>query len=119
MTIFDNGNTRVTQPPIGIGPGNSRGMALTIDEVNLQATPAISVDLGVYAAAMGSAQLLTNGNYFFEPPNVLVTLNLIAGYSIQILPTVGTATGTQVLNVAGPQHYRGWQMQSLYTVPTT
>ena len=119
MTVFDNGNTRVQPPPVGLGAGNSRGMALTFDESLMQVNPVLSVDLGVYGSAMGSAQWLADGNYFFIPPNVLVTLNLVAGYSIEIQPTAGTDTGTQILNLQGPEHYRAWQMPSLYSVPTT
>ena len=125
MTIFDNGNTRVSAAPLGLGGNcgpsdcNSRGMAVTFDEQNMQVTPVLSVDLGVYGAAMGSAQLLSGGNYFFLPPNVLVNLNLVAGYSIQIFPTAGTTTGTQVLNLQGPEHYRAWQMSNLYAPPAT
>jgi hypothetical protein len=33
------------------------------------------------------------------------------------LPVVGPAN--VILNVAGPEHYRGWQMVSLYFPPTT
>jgi len=35
LTVFDNGNTRVAAPPIGLGSGNSRGMALTLDQNNM------------------------------------------------------------------------------------
>jgi arylsulfate sulfotransferase len=126
MSIFDNGNTRVSAPPLGLGnPGckpsdcNSRGMALTVDETNMQVTPVMSVDLGVYAIAMGSAQLLGDGNYFFVPAFVLISLSAINSYSIEILPTPGTITGTQVLNLQGPEHYRAWQMPNLYSPPIT
>jgi len=126
MTVFDNGNTRVAAPPIGLGSPacqpndcNSRGMALTFSETNMTVTPVLSADLGYYATAMGSAQLLSNGAYFFVPAIVLLSLNQEAGYSIEILPTTGTDTGTTVLNLQGPEHYRGWQMTSMYSVPTT
>ena len=112
LTLFDNGNTRVAAPPVGLGSGNSRGMALVLNEATMTATPVLSADLGVFAGALGSAQLLFNGNYFFQPgiPN---------SYDIEILPTSGTITGTQVLNVQGPVSYRSWQMQSLYNPPIT
>src|ERR1035441_8041689 len=42
-------------------------MALTVDETNMQATPVLSVPLGVFCEVMGSAALLYNGNYFFQP----------------------------------------------------
>jgi hypothetical protein len=119
MTIFDNGNTRVSPPPLGLGSGYSRGMALSVNEAQRSVTPVLSADLGVYSSAMGSAQLLSNGNYFFYPGIVLVTLNIIRAYSIEILPVPGTGTGTQVLNVQGPEGYRAWQMRSMYSPPAT
>jgi arylsulfate sulfotransferase len=126
MSLFDNGNTRVSRPSgpgsstgclPGVGSGDSRGMVLTIDETTLQVTPVLSVDMGVFSTALGSAQLLSDSNYFFLAGEVPVSLNTVDSYSIEILPTPGTATGTQVLNLQGPQHYRGWQMPSLYSPP--
>ncbi|MFN7998540.1 MAG: aryl-sulfate sulfotransferase [Bryobacteraceae bacterium] len=119
MTIFDNANTRVSAPPLGLGSGNSRGMAVNLNENTMQVTPVLNADMGVFGLAMGSAQLLSNGNYFFEPPYVVLGLNSIAAYSIEILPTAGTGTGTQVLNMAGQQQYRAFRIPNLYTPPTT
>jgi len=129
MTIFDNGDTRVSS--LGLGSKckpydcHSRGMALTVDEtsVPMTVTPVVSFDLGSYSSAMGSAQLLGNGDYFFENPFVFVPAkNATVGYSMEIAPTpaapqVGAAD--VLMDVAGPQHYRGWQMPNLYTPPTS
>jgi arylsulfate sulfotransferase len=121
LTLFDNGNTRVSSPPLGLGsncgPSDcySRGMALTVVEPTATepvgtVTPVISVDLGVYANADGSAGLLSSGNYFFMAG--------VPVYGIQILPTPETLTGTQVLNISSPQNgYRSWQMPNLYNPP--
>ena len=126
MTVFDNGNTRISPPSgpgsssgcmAGAGSGNSRGMVLDINESGLQVTPVLSQDLGVYSSAMGSAELLSNGNYYFFPAVVLINLSTTDSYSIEILPAAGTDNGTQVLNIQGPDSYRGWQMQSLYNPP--
>ena len=125
MTLFDNGDTRVSAPPLGLGGNcgpsdcNSRGMALTVDEANMQVTPVLSQDLGAYASAGGSAQLLADGNYFFMPAVVFKSIQSEGSYSIEIFPTPGTVNGTQVLNLQGPTTYRGWQMPSLYSPPTT
>jgi len=137
MTIFDNGNTRVSMPTVSTGgvPGlgancapndcNSRGMAITFDEKAMLATilpTGVSLDLGSYSAAMGSAQLLDNGNYFFQNPLVLINLNTTASYSLEmgpIPPTPQVGPATVLLDLAGPEHYRGWQMSSLYAPPTT
>jgi len=131
LTVFDNGNTRLS-PPSGRGsstggvPGlgsncgpndcNSRGMALTFDEATMQVNPVMSVNLGVFSDAMGSAQLLSDGNYFFLPATVF-TGNDDNGYDIQIQPIAGTDTGTQVMNISGPGSYRAWQMPNLYSPP--
>jgi arylsulfate sulfotransferase len=61
LTLFDNGNTRVAM----LG-GNSRGQGLHLDEANKTATLEVNLDLGDYSSAVGTAQLLSNGNYFFD-----------------------------------------------------
>jgi hypothetical protein len=104
---------------------DSRGMAITFSEsaMTVDVSPhGVSLDLGTFSPAMGSAELLTNGNYFFENPIVVLSLNDTAGYSMEIGPTppvpqLGKAN--VMLNLAGPEHYRGWQMPSLYSPPTT
>ena len=85
----------------------------------MQVTPVLSTDLGYYSTAMGSAQLLSDGNYFFMPGWVLVTIDNLASYAMEILPTAGTDTGTTVFNLESQEEYRGWQMSSLYNPPTT
>jgi hypothetical protein len=127
MTLFDNGNTRVASPPLGLGSKckpydcNSRGMALTFSESGKTVTPVVSFDLGAYSTAMGSAQLLSNGNYFFEDPIVYAGTSTV-GYSMEIGPTPAApqaGAADMLLNLVGPQHYRGWQMPTLYVPPTT
>jgi arylsulfate sulfotransferase len=130
MTIMDNGNTRVSKAPLGLGANcapydcDSRGMALTVDESTLTVTPVVSFDLGSYSQAMGSAQLLGDGNYFFQNAIVYVPGQQGAfGYSIELsgtgppAPQVGPAD--VLMDLTGPQQYRGWQMVSLYDPPTT
>ena len=126
MTVFDNGNTRYSEPGAstgcieGVGSGNSRGMSLTVDESTMTVTPVLSVDLGVQSQGDGSAQLLSDGNYAFLAADVPVgqTSNFVS-YPIEIYPTAGTTTGTQVLNLQAPKTYRIWRMPSLYQPPTT
>jgi len=119
LTVFDNGNTRRTDLGSSCGPSDchSRGMALTFDESTMQVTPLLSVDLGVYSFAWGSAQLLDNNNYFFGTGYVPMTATSVITQLIEILPTPGTITGTQVLNIQGPPSYRAWRMTSMYTPP--
>jgi len=121
LTLFDNGNTRVGDLGNDCGPNDcdSRGMALQFDESSMQVTPVVSVDLGVHSYALGSAQLLGNNNYFFMAGFV----NGTNSNAIEILPTAGTITGTQVFNlestVEGMISYRAWRMTNLYEPPTT
>jgi len=129
LTVFDNGVTRVSPPTgphsstgcmPGVGSGDSRGMALTVDTTNKQVTPVLSQDLGVFALALGSAQLLDDGIYFFQPGVVVLGLNDVKSNSIEILPMAGSINnGTQVLNLQGAESYRSWQMPNLYMPPTT
>jgi arylsulfate sulfotransferase len=127
MTVFDNGNTRIAPPPIGVGgsPGcqpydcNSRGMALNFSEQTMDVTAALSSDLGYFSAAMGSAQLLSNGDYFFQPAIVLTPQLTTAGYSIEVAPVPATDLPTVLLNLEGPEHYRAWQVTSMYFPPIT
>jgi arylsulfate sulfotransferase len=121
LTVFDDGNTRRANPPLGLGAGceplycSSRGMALTVDETNMTVTPVVSQYLGEIASAYGSAQLLTNGNYYFDPGLV----NNEYGYCQEILPTPGTVNGNTVYNMKGPTLYRSFRMSNLYNPPTT
>jgi hypothetical protein len=98
-------------------------MALTVDESAMTVTPVVSFDLGGYSEAMGSAQLLSDGNYFFENAIVFdLALESNFGYSLEIGPTPPTpqvGPASVLMDLAAPQHYRGWQMQSLYDPPTT
>jgi hypothetical protein len=114
VLLFDNGDTRIAPPPIGLGAGcqpydcHSRGMAVQFNQTTMAVQPLFSAGLGVYSGADGSAQTLSNGNYFFQAP-LVVTGHGIQGYAIEI-----GGTG-QVLNVQGPEGYRGWRMPSLYS----
>jgi len=130
LSIFDNGDTRVSEPGVstggtpglgaaGCGPAdcNNRGMALTVDEKTMQVTPVLSQDLGYYSSSMGSAQLLYNGNYFFLPALVALGTNHIVSFNMQLLPTGGSVNATKVLNIQGTEVYRSWQMPDMYTPP--
>jgi arylsulfate sulfotransferase len=133
MTLLDNGNTRVSPPTgpnsstgglLGLGTAcgpfdcDSRGMALNFNETSMQVTPAVSVDLGQFSTAMGSAQLLSNGNYFFVA-SIVVEASGVDSYDIEVTPTPATDAGHQVLNMGGSEVYRDWLMPSLYAPPLT
>jgi len=130
VTLMDNGNTRVGQPPLGLSRNcepydcDSRGMAFTIDQPAMTLTPLVSYDLGGFSTAMGSADLLSGGNYFFENAIVFVSVEVgTLGYSLEIGPDNPPApeVGPMVplMDISAWQQYRGWQMQSLYNPPAT
>lgn len=58
LTLFDNNNLQSGQ--------HSRGQAWNLDQTHLVATPVLNVDLGGISSALGAAQLLSNGNYWFD-----------------------------------------------------
>lgn len=117
LTIFDDGNTRRANAPIGLGGTSacnsycaSRGMALTVDETNMVVTPVLSEYLGYNARAYGSAQLLSNGNYYFDAGIV----GLEYGYGLEVQPTKGTIGGNITYTDQGPPLYRSYRMVNLY-----
>jgi hypothetical protein len=110
LTMFDNGNTREVTNANTVQ--NSRGYVLSIDESAFTVTPLLLADLGVYSPAVGSAQRLDNGNYFFEagylgyPPDN-------ASMWFEYLPD---GTRNFVQQAAGTFTYRGYRMTSLYNI---
>jgi hypothetical protein len=107
ITLFDNGNTRC----VFESPCNSRGQVLQLDETNHVARLIFNQDLGVYASSLGSAQILSNGDYGFG-----------AGY---IVPGVTSAmpeyvpNGTLDYNIqVNASEYRMFRMPSLYVPPS-
>ncbi len=111
LAMFDNGNTRVSPPPLGLGSGDSRGYVLNLDQVNKVATPVLLADLGYFSMALGTAELLTNGDYHFD-----------AGYgpgtptfseAIEVFPNASLGF---IVNVQ-ESSYRTFRLKSLYTPP--
>ena len=83
---------------------------LQIDEANRTATLVVNADLGVYAAAVGSAQRLRDGNYHFDA-GFVVENGTISAYSIEVDPSgqmVYKAKAAAIL-------YRSFRMDSLYS----
>jgi hypothetical protein len=121
LTVFDDGNTRRADPPLGLGstgcePSNcaSRGMALTVDETRMTVTPVLSDYLNVTAQAYGSAQLLENGDYYFDAGFV----QDVHGYGLEVLPRFGGIDGTINYKFEGPTLYRSFRLANLYQPPT-
>jgi hypothetical protein len=106
MVLLDNGNTRRASDPAA----NSRGQVWELDEETMTATVVLNADLGRYAGAVGAAQRLSNGNYYFnlgitgpEPPRPPARL-------IEVNPD-----GTKVYELeSGRTEYRSYRMRTLY-----
>jgi hypothetical protein len=109
--LFDNGNTRISPPPLGVGSGHSRGQVYSLDETAMVATQVMSADLGRYSGGFGSAQLLSNGDYWF-------TLGALAnsGAALAISKEVVTANpANSSYQVSIPSSaYRAFRLSSLY-----
>jgi len=117
LMVFDDGNTRRAPAPLGLGTDcapycSSRGMALTVDETTMTVTPVLSQYLGVTAEAYGSAELLSNGNYYFD-----AGLDMDYGYGLEVLPTSGAIGGTNIYSIKGPPLYRSYRLANLYQPP--
>lgn len=109
LVVFDNGNTRWFET----GAARSRGQSIHLDEVNKTATFQLNADLGVLAAAVGSAQKLANGNYHFEAGYVIQPDNSLAAFAIEV-----DKTGKIVYELENTGLvYRSFRMTDLYTAP--
>lgn len=107
LLVFDDGNTRVSV----LGGGNSRGQALQVDEQNMVVTPVLNADLGYYAPALGSAQLLLDGNYHFDVGFVEEN-NTIDSYSLEVAPSGQTVYNAHQNTLL----YRTFRMASMYSL---
>ncbi|HEX3684702.1 MAG TPA: aryl-sulfate sulfotransferase [Bryobacteraceae bacterium] len=112
LTLFDNGNTRITEPAEFCGNGSSqsdsRGQSWSLDETHKVATPVLNLDLGAYSTATGSAELLPLGNYVF----FLGFINGTNSKSVEY-----TSGGQLRFEEDFPQNngYRSFRMETLYS----
>jgi len=103
LTLFDNGNTRRAVDP----EAHSRGQVLEVDEAGRTAKLVLNADMGDYGLALGSAQKLANGNYFFElgwAPNFF-------SHALEFDPAGNLVSQVEVET----QQYRSFRMRDLYT----
>ena len=105
LVLFDNGNTRRASDP----DAHSRGQVWTLDETGMTATLVLNADLGNYSFRLGSAQRLSNGNYWFLSGSEGQAPRDIAR-SIEVLPD---GTPSYVLEFASPE-YRSYRLRTLY-----
>jgi arylsulfate sulfotransferase len=109
LTVFDDGNTRaVTEPN-----ADSRGQVLRLDETNHTATLLLNADLGTYSPAVGSAQILPNGDYHFDSGFIADPSNSADQYSqsVEVNGLGGIVYGIQF----GVAEYRTFRMVDMYT----
>jgi hypothetical protein len=82
-----------------------------LDERKRVASFTLNADLGVYSVALGSAQKLRDGDYFFDAGFVLGPNNTGGAFSIEVDPS-----GKIVSEIgANALLYRSFRMTSLYT----
>jgi arylsulfate sulfotransferase len=105
ISLFDDGNTRKVQ----YADADSRGQVFWLNEKTLTATQLLNSDLGSYSQALGSAQLLSNGNFAFDS-GIIITSSAISNQSVEVLDN---GTVDYVLESPGAA-YRTFRMTSMY-----
>jgi hypothetical protein len=119
MSMFDNGNTRVTEQG-----GNSRGYLLTVDEAAFTVTPTLLGNMGQYSVSMGSAQQLSNGDWEFLAGDIVGTpptngASPMAGKGQWELGAEMTTEGNIIYSEQAPSTcYRVWRLTDFYNVPS-
>jgi hypothetical protein len=107
IVVYDNGNTRSEL----FDEKFSRGQVYELDESNMTATLVLNFDLGNYSPALGSAQQLSNGNFYFNSgfqfPQPLTTT------ADEVLPDGTLDHGIQVDAAV----YRSFRLKDMYTAP--
>ena len=108
ITLFDNGNTRVSVDPTAV----SRGQAIELDEEQKIARLVLNADLGEYSSALGSAQKLQDGTYHFDVGFVYDPDGLFnaAAFAIQIDPSGNIVSSMKLLRPV----YRSYRIDDLY-----
>lgn len=106
LMVFDNGNTRVA----AMKGGQSRGQVFEVDEINRTARPILNVDLGVYSAAVGSADRLRNGNYHFDA-GFVQTVRGFDAYSMEFDQAGKVVYNSKADNIL----YRSFRISDMYT----
>jgi arylsulfate sulfotransferase len=112
LLLFDNGNTRIAK---NTGETASRGQVLRIDEKARTATVVTNADLKVNSSALGTAQLLDNGDCHFDAGFIVDPTNPNARYT-QNIETDKAGNLVWGMKVSA-QEYRSFRMKDLYTPP--
>jgi arylsulfate sulfotransferase len=109
MTVFDDGNLRHSQCG---GTGNSRGMILSVNEINHTVFLQTAADLGRFSPALGSAQLLS------IPGSALYASfgdGLIGGNEGAVTTEVDLVGHVVYELSANDGSYRSYRLKDLYT----
>jgi hypothetical protein len=78
------------------------------------ATLVLNADVGSYSFAVGSAQLLPNGDYHFDSGYILDAAGTISSQSIEVGPD---GTPVYLIQFSPALDYRTFRMYDLYTAP--
>ncbi len=105
LSLYDNSNLRFEANPAA----QSRGQVFWLDEAQRLAYPVLNANLGAYSLALGSAERLCNGNYFFDSGIATLPPDLGA-QSVEVTPAGAV---NYVLETTGAA-YRTFRMYSLY-----
>lgn len=104
LGLFDNNNASTAT---GMPDGTAHGQAWSLDLSHMIATPVVNHDLGVSSLAVGSTQLLSNGNYDFQA-------GFVPGLEAQSFEL--TPSGALVWkNQTDSYSYRGLRLRDMYT----
>ncbi len=113
LMVFDDGNVRAAADP----SAHSRGQVFEVDEANKTVAPILNADLGVYSGALGTAELLPNGDYHFDAGFLLSTdangNPVYNAQSLEVDPSGHIDFGVQF----GTLEYRTFRMPDMYTAP--
>jgi hypothetical protein len=113
LLVFDDGNVRAAADP----KAHSRGQVLQVDENNRGVILVLNADLGVYSAALGTAEQLPDGKYHFDAGFLLSTDGngnpVYNAQSLEVDLSGHIDFGVQF----GTLEYRTFRIPDLYTAP--
>jgi hypothetical protein len=110
LMLFDNGNTRQATDP----SADSRGQVLSINETSWTADIYMNVDFSFYAAGYGTAQLLDNGNYWWQTGAAGGKKTTYPIRASEYFPLLSTFTGKEVYSIDfADTAYRSFRLTSL------
>lgn len=113
LVIFDDGHRRKDKDT----KATNRGQAWKIDEEAKTATLVMNADLGVYAVAVGSSQMLSNGNYSWESGFINPGPAGIGQIYSQTTETFPDGKIVYTQKASGALTYRSFRVANMYDAP--